>query len=154
MLAAITHFFENHLDPGDAADEENDIEHKLQLASAALMIELCKADQEMDEAEIATLLKILRGKFNLSKDTLDELMSLAEQEAREATSLFQFTSLFNDHYGYEEKVLLIRHLWEVAFADGRLDRYEEHLVRKIAELLYVSHNDFIGTKLSVKRKQQ
>ena len=93
---------------------------------------------------------ILQNKFDLPEDTLEELFDLAQQEADDATSLYQFTSLINEAYEYPAKITLIQNMWEVAFADGNLDRYEEHLIRKVAELLYVSHSDFIKTKLAVK----
>jgi uncharacterized tellurite resistance protein B-like protein len=81
---------------------------------------------------------------------LDTLWQLAQEEARSATSLFQFTSLINSSYGYPEKIRLLHHMWEVAWADGRVDRYEEHLIRKVADLLYLSHGDFIRAKLASK----
>lgn len=153
MLAGIASFFENYLK--DREDEPaEDREHKVQLAAAALMIELCKCDQGIADDETEALVAILRERFGLSPLRIDELMTLAEQEAREATSLYQFTSLLNESYSYEEKTLLIKSLWEVAFADGNLDRYEEHLIRKVAELMYVSHGDFIRTKLEVKEELQ
>ncbi|MEX2366557.1 MAG: TerB family tellurite resistance protein [Pseudohongiellaceae bacterium] len=149
MLSSISNFFENYLKPDTEAKPEN-IEKQVQLATAALMIELCKSDQSIDEVETQTLVSILQSRFDLSVAMLDELMILAEQEARDATSLFQFTSLFNEEFDYAQKVQLVRNLWEVAYADGKLDRYEEHLIRKVADLLYVSHGDFIQTKLAVK----
>ena len=145
MLGSITSFFETHFGNQNRPDESS-AEQKLQLASAALMIELCKADQNIDEAETQTLLEILRSRFQLDESALQDLMSLAEQEARDATSLYQFTSLMNEHFDYADKVRLIRNMWEVAYADGRIDRYEEHMIRKVADLLYLSHVDFIGSK--------
>ena len=152
MLAGISSFFENYLkDRGEESSEE-DKAHKIELASAALMIELCKTDQDIDDSETETLVGILKSRFDLSAERLEELMRLAEQEVKDAVSLYQFTSLLNEEFNYEEKILLIRNLWEVAFADGNLDRYEEHLIRKVAELMYVSHSDFIRTKLAVKEE--
>ena len=124
-MLSVSSFFETYLKPREETGE-SDVEKQLQLASAALMIELCRADQSIDAEEMDTLVAILREKFNLSAQTLDELMNLAQREVREATSLYQFTSLFNEQYDYAEKTTLIRNLWEVAFADGNLDRYEEH----------------------------
>jgi len=144
MLKAITSFFENHFSEED--DEHHHSAHKLQLASAALMIELSKSDQEIDETETAKLVQILKERFELEQDDLDELITLAEEEVREATSLYQFTSLMNEHFNYGEKVQLVMNMWEVAFADGKIDRYEEHLIRKVAELLYLDHKDFILSK--------
>ncbi len=144
MLKAITSFFENHFRKED--DEHHHSAHKLQLASAALMIELSKSDQEIDETETAKLVQILKERFELEQDDLDELITLAEEDVREATSLYQFTSLMNEHFNYGEKVQLVMNMWEVAFADGKIDRYEEHLIRKVAELLYLDHKDFILSK--------
>jgi len=149
MLATITSFFESCLKPakGDTAAGTAD---KLHLACAALLLELCQADQEFDDAEQRTLQEILRRTFNLDEANLDTLWTLAHEEARDATSLFQFTSLINDSYTYKEKVRLLEHMWEVAWADGRIDRYEEHLIRKVTDLLYLSHGDFIRAKLASK----
>ena len=144
MLKAITSFFENHFSEED--DEHHHSANKLQLASAALMIELCKSDQEIDETETTKLVQILKERFELEQDDLDELITLAKEDVREATSLYQFTSLMNEHFNYGEKVQLVMNMWEVAFADGKIDRYEEHLIRKVAELLYLDHKDFILSK--------
>jgi len=150
MFAGITSFFENYLKERDAESATDDRQQRLRLASAALMIELCRSDQEIGDDETRTLVEILRKRFGLDAARIEELMRLAEQEARDATSLYQFTSLLNESCSYEEKTLLIRNLWEVAYADGNLDRYEEHLIRKVAELMYVSHADFIRTKLEAR----
>lgn len=145
MLNTISSFFENHFrTPEDNPEVHTD--QQLQLASAALMIELCKSDRSIDESETETLVAILKYRFQLPDDDMEELMTLAEQEAKEATSLYQFTSLMNENFDYAEKVQLILNMWEVAYADGRIDRYEEHLIRKIADLLYLSHKDFIMMK--------
>jgi uncharacterized tellurite resistance protein B-like protein len=145
MLSTITSFFDTHFSPEEDNTEAHTT-HQLQLASAALMIELCKADQSIDESETNALVAILKQRFDLSEEDLNELMQLAEQEAKEATSLYQFTSLINTHFEYEEKVQLITNMWEVAYADGKIDRYEDHLIRQVAELLYLSHKDFIKSK--------
>lgn len=119
----------------------------LHLATAALMIELCRADQHVAKAEIDSLRNILASHFGLEKRQLDELVTLAYSEADAATSLYEFTSVFNDNFTYPDKVTLISQLWEVAWADGNIDRFEDHLIRKVADLLYVSHSDFIRCKL-------
>ncbi len=145
MLKAISIFFEAHFSE-HIEESETSTAHRLQLASAALMIELCKSDQSIDDTEIRALVEILITRFNLEQIELDELMALAEQEARDSTSLYQFTSLMNENFEYSEKVIMIGNMWEVAFADGKIDRYEEHLIRKVADLLYLSHVDFIKSK--------
>jgi uncharacterized tellurite resistance protein B-like protein len=147
MITAITSFFENFLKPAKD-DSSTTATDKLHLATAALLIELSVADHERHDDETRTLRKILGETFLLQDKQLDELWELAHKEARSATSLYQFTSLINSGFGYEEKVRVLKHMWEVAYADGRIDRYEDHMIRKVADLLYLSHNDFIRMKLA------
>jgi len=151
MLSTITSFFESHFSCEEASSEKHSVD-QLHLASAALMIELCKADRNIDETETAALVEILRTRFELDETDLQELMALAEEEVRDATSLYQFTSLMNERFEYSEKVMLIHNMWEVAYADGHIDRYEEHLIRKVADLLYLSHVDFIKSKVNARDK--
>jgi uncharacterized tellurite resistance protein B-like protein len=150
MLQSINTFFNKYLNPAEQSDNSEESVNRIHLACAALMFELCKADHSIDDTETKKILSILQSKFDLAEDTLEELHNLAQQEADEATSVYQFTSLINESYDQKTKIALIQDMWEVAFADGNLDRYEEHLIRKVAELLYVSHSDFIKTKLAVK----
>ena len=150
MLQSINSFFDEYLNTKDESTTTEEAVDKIHLASAALMIELCKADNSIDDSETRKISIILQKKFDLPADTLEALFNLAQQEADEATSVYQFTSLINEAYDQSAKIALIQDMWEVAFADGNLDRYEEHLIRKVAELLHVSHSNFIKTKLAVK----
>jgi uncharacterized tellurite resistance protein B-like protein len=147
MLAAIKTFFSAQLVIVD------DNEHTLQLAAAALLIELSRADFQRDPNEQRAIEQALRNSFQLSQSELDELITLAEQEAKQATSLYQFTRLINDHYSPEQKSQLIERMWQVALTDGDICKYEEHLIRKVAELIYVPHQEFIRSKLVVLSEQ-
>ena len=151
MISNIKKFFEKnlHLDSNTSVAEKS---ARLPLATAALMFELLKTDQLVDEREIETLIQVLRRTFKLDEKKLQEVIALAEGEARRATSLYEFTSLINADYSYAERVELVESLWEVAYADQHLDRYEDHLVRKVADLIHVRHSDFIRTKLEVKSR--
>jgi len=151
MISNIKKFFEKnlHLDSNTSVAEKS---ARLPLATAALMFELLKSDQLVDEREIETLIQVLRRTFKLDEKKLQEVIALAEGEARRATSLYEFTSLINADYSYAERVELVESLWEVAYADQHLDRYEDHLVRKVAELIHVRHSDFIRTKLEVRSR--
>lgn len=124
-------------------------ERQLQLAAAALLIELARADYRDDEREQQVIADAVRDTFDLDNETVAELVADARKHANDATSTHQFTSQINQHFGEEEKIELVRQLWRVAYADGALDKYEDHLIRKVAELLYVSHSQFIRTKLDV-----
>ncbi len=148
MIDNIKRFFEQQLLPGDDADEETR-NIGIQQATAALLIELAKADFEQDDIERAVITAMLRDTFDLSEEMLGELMSLADEATSDAHDVYQFTQLVNEHYNYEDKEKLIENLWSVAYADGRLDRYEEQFIRKVAGLIHVAHGDFIKAKVSV-----
>ena len=121
--------------------------HGRHLAAAALLIEVARADYGFDPREQLALQEALRRSFDLSHAEIETLLALAEAEAREATSSYAFTRLINEEYSDEEKSDLLRAMWSVAFADGEVDKYEEHLIRKIAGLIYVPHQEFIRTRL-------
>ena len=81
-----------------------------------------------------------------NRQACDTLMALAAEEARLATDYFQFTSLINKNFSAGQKVQVVEYLWQVAYADGQLDAHEQHFMRKIADLLYVSHADYVAAK--------
>jgi uncharacterized tellurite resistance protein B-like protein len=142
MLKAIKQFFDDNIAPPTA---EN-IEHRLQLATAALLIEMMLQDGHAHDAQLQVVETALRDKFALSDDETRELFRLAREEARQAADFYQFTSLINRHFSQPQKIRVVEYLWNIAYANGRLDPHEEHLVRRIADLLYVSHKDLIQTK--------
>jgi uncharacterized tellurite resistance protein B-like protein len=151
MLPKIKQFFENHF-IAESGSSELDSEHRLQLALASLMIEVAEADYENAPEERAMLLKLVEECFGLDKDEAQELLDLARQEHAESTDNFQFTSLINQHYSATQRIELIEKLWKVAFADNVLDKHEDHVIRRIADLIHVSHSDFIASKLRVQEK--
>ena len=148
MFNSIKSFFDSRL--ADAADNEESIEQQTNLACAALLIEVINSDHQLDQRESEALLDVLHESLQISDDDLHEMARLAEQQAHQATSLYEFTRLINDHFDYEKKCELIENMWRIAFSDEQLDKYEEHLIRRVAELIYVSHSDFIRTKLKVR----
>lgn len=146
MIRQLKQFFEQSLVPQDAASDDA---HALKLAAASLLFEMMRMDDQIQTAEREAVADAVRQTFDLPEDEIKIVLQLAEQEAKQATDYFQFTSLINAHYNAAQKVQLIEQLWRVAFADQHLDLHEEHMVRKISELLYVPHKDFIAAKLRV-----
>ena len=123
-------------------------EHRLRLAAAALLIETARADFSEDKVEQEELEKLLYESLDLGRREVRELITQAEAQLDETTSLYDFTRVINDYYLPAQKLELIASMWRVAYADGRLDKYEEYLIRQVAELCYVSHQDYIRTKLA------
>ena len=152
MFIAIKKFIKKNIKPSsDSSDTVS--EHSLQLSTAALLIEMMRADTEISSDERRTIMDAIRSKFNLSDDETNTLLQLAEEELKKSTGYYEFTSLINKGFTYEQKVKVVEHLWEVAFVDKELDKHEEHMVRKIADLIFVKHRDFIDAKLRVRDKK-
>lgn len=123
------------------------------LITAALMIEVMQADFSLDEREQQAFISVLKQSFDLDENEVIELEELAHAKIEEATSLYEFTRQINDNFSAGEKLELIKNMWRVAFADGEIDRYEDGVIRRVAELIYVAHSDFIRMKLEVKNAQ-
>ncbi|GHA83488.1 tellurite resistance TerB family protein [Modicisalibacter luteus] len=145
MLDAIQQFFNRTLAPQDDAQRVLTLE----LATAALLCEVVRADYQTGASEIDALRNMLQTRFALDRAAVDELMDLAAEEAEQAVDHFQFVRLVNEHYDYADKVELVELMWRLAYADDALDALEEHRIRKLADLLFVRHSDFIRTKLRV-----
>ncbi len=129
-----------------ASDDSDDSVSLRQLASAALLLEVSRADFDASESERISVHQHLQQAFGLSEAAIVALTDEADKRVDESTSLYEFTRIINDECGPAERVALIEQMWRVAYADGELCRYEEHLIRRVAELIYVSHGDFIRTK--------
>ena len=127
---------------------------RVEFAAACLLIETSVADNHFSEEEQARLNEVLINEYNLEQTEIDEFTRLAREEVREATSLYQFTRLINDEFSQQEKAALIKQLWAIAYADSVIDKYEEHTIRKIADLLHVSHQDFILGKQAARNEHQ
>jgi uncharacterized tellurite resistance protein B-like protein len=145
VLNRLSRFIERHLQPADDVSPLLS-DHQKKLASAALLVEVAMADQEFSDAELEQLIQTLQQKFELGVDETLELVDRAKAESHDASSLHQFTQLINQHCDEHEKFALIKAMWEVAYADGHLDKYEDYIIRKVADLIYVSHSDFIRAK--------
>lgn len=145
MLGTIKQFFDKHIGLRPAMPA-SDSEQRLRIATSAILIEMTRADFEVTPEELASVAKALETTFTISPAETQELLRLAEQEAQHATDFYQFTSLINRSFNAEEKTQIIELMWQVAYADGRADKYEDHLVRKIAGLLHVPHREFIAAK--------
>jgi len=138
VLDRVRKFLESQLRP----EESGDPEAELRLATAALLVEISRADTHVDVEERRLIRSALRRLFDLSEQMSDELLQHAEREVEHASSLYQFTRTVNAEFSPARKKEIVELLWRVGLADGELDKYEEHLVRRIADLLHVSHADF------------
>lgn len=144
MIKGISRFFQERIRPDD--DSRGGHEHRFRLATAALLIEMTRADFSVTDAEREAVDRLLREHFELDDAEADELIELAELEVRTSASLFQFTHLIDKHFALEQKIAIVELMWRVAYADAGKDHHEEHLVRKVADLLHVPHSAFIQAR--------
>jgi uncharacterized tellurite resistance protein B-like protein len=122
-------------------------DYDVNLTCASLIIEVALADKDFDITEINLLKIILKDSYNISPEKIDNLIESAESTVKNNTSLYSYTREINDSLNYEQKIALLDGLWKISYADGTLDKFEEHLVRKISDLIHISHGDFITSKL-------
>lgn len=148
MLKAIRDFFDQHI--GQTAAPEDDT-RRLQLATAALLVEVARGDQQIRAPERDALLRAIGARFALAAQEAAALVELAEQEARQANDYYQFTSLINRSFSQPQKQRVIELMWRVAYADATLSAHEQHVLRRIADLLHVPHGDYIAAKLRAKQ---
>ena len=136
------------------SNQEEEIEDEkissLDKACSALLIEVAYADKIFDESEINSLRESLKETYDIDEQIIDELISEAKKTVDESTSLYEYTRVVNDEFNYSDKLELLSRIWKLAFADGNLDKYEDHLIRKISDLIHISHSDFIKIKLDNK----
>lgn len=126
-----------------------DTEQQTLLAAVALMIEIIAVDDAEHETEKAMLRQILGRHFDIGTQAADRVIAEAEAAHDKATDFYRFTAEINQSFSAEQKIELIEHLWQLAYADDHLHELEQHVIRKLASLLYVSHKDFIAAKLRV-----
>jgi uncharacterized tellurite resistance protein B-like protein len=147
MLKKISKIFKKKVT--ETPDEES--LSSISKACSSLLIEVALSDKDFDEEEITSMKEILKTTHGISDETINELVSNAKQTVDESTSLYNYTREVNNNFSYDDKLLLLQSLWDIAYADGNVDKYEEHLIRKISDLIYISHSDFIQAKLERKK---
>ncbi|WDE12314.1 TerB family tellurite resistance protein [Thalassomonas haliotis] len=145
MLTKISMFFQFFND--DAAPENEQV-ISLEIACAVLLCEVMRADGHFAPQEQAHISEILTAQFQLTPAEVDEIIAQAIKLSEHATDFYQFTSKINQHYTLEQRINMVCLLWRLAYADGELAAIEEHIIRKIADLLYLNHQEYIQAKLA------
>ncbi len=149
MFSSLLSFLEQRLaGPGPDAVSHDD----LRMAAAALLVEMARADFNEDEVELDRARELLAERYDLTPAGAEELLAAARHESDHTVSLFRFTHLINQHLEMPEKLALMGMLWDVAYADGRLDKHEDALMHKLADLLYVPLKDLLVAKERARKK--
>ncbi len=131
-----------------SGDEPAEDEHDCELATAILLVEVMRADRTSRPDERKAVVAALARAFRLDEGQAQDLLALGERRADEIVSLHEFTQAINRRLDAERKAHILELLWRVAYADGDIDRYEEHLIRRLADLLHIPHSTYIRKKLS------
>jgi uncharacterized tellurite resistance protein B-like protein len=152
MLHSLQNLLTSFFMPNDEAAASNG--NNLQLATAVLLFDVMRVDDDISDAERAKTMSTMRKHFALTEEALAQLMVQAEQTAKNANDFFSVTSAMNDAFTQAQKIQVVEFMWQVAYADGTLDANEHHLISKIAGLLYVTHGEYIGAKMRAKEAAQ
>lgn len=146
MLKSLQRFLDDLLPTDAGAVTPGAHEHHLQLATAALLMEMVHADFQALPAERDHVAALLAQEFKLSSQEAARVAELGGEQSRAAVSLHEFTRALDTSLSTADKVRIIEMLWQVAYADDALDKYEEYLMRKLADLLHLSHRQLIQAK--------
>ena len=144
MIKTLVDWFNNQTQEVDTAPE-----NEVELATAVLMYEIMRADDTFEQAERDVFDQRMASIFHLTDEQHRSIAELATREAHHAADFVQFTRVINSEFDMDKKRDVLDALWTIAFADGKLDAHEEHLIRRIADLLHIPHSEFIQSKLRI-----
>jgi len=138
---------------GDAQNDrtpEVKLRDKILIATCVLMLEVAKSDDEFVTTEKEIIHRILETELEIPKEDVKEILKIAERDREESVDIFEYTSLINRHFSRTEKLQMVERFWEIIFADGNFDQFEDYMVHKLADLLRLTHEELIAAKLKVK----
>jgi uncharacterized tellurite resistance protein B-like protein len=148
MLDVLKRFFTT-VPEGSIQEAERKSDYDVRVAVCALFVEMAHQDETFSSLEMETILSILKEKYDLSPEHAEALMAEAQKELDDSVDLWQFSHLINENYSEDEKLEIIETLWRIVFIDGKMDRYEHYLMKKLKNLLRLSDNQLIDAKLKV-----
>ena len=152
MIDVVKRFFNKATVKVSEASNQN-TEHDIRVATCALFVEMARIDEKFTDAEVNTILSILKERYDLSTEHADALIAEAERELEQSVDLWQFAKLINENYSNDEKIEIIETLWRIVYVDGKMDQYEHYLMNKLQNLLRLTHDQLIAAKLKVLRSR-
>ncbi|MBW2559067.1 MAG: TerB family tellurite resistance protein [Deltaproteobacteria bacterium] len=130
--------------------EGEDSVHDLRIATCALLLEMSRVDGEFSESERESILSIIKKEYEVDDEHVTAITEAADKELNGSLDLWQFTNLINQNYTQEEKIEIIEMVWRIAYTDGKLDKHEDFLVHKLANLLRLTHRQLIDAKVKIR----
>ena len=152
MLAFIKNLISNGNNAQSELSSKYNQETQLQIATCALFLEIANSDDDFSIEEKVFIEKTMKEEFNLNDELVTELLTHATQQTDESVSLYEFTDVINKQFGRNEKLEILKNLWRLVFADGKLDMNEESFMRTISNNMHLEHSDMIRTKLEAKEE--
>ena len=135
-----------------SANIEDNKSNSLQIAAGALLLEIANADENYSSEEKLKIIEIMKVRFNLNDHDVSNLIEQSKEEIQNSVSVYEFTDILNKNLNQEEKFLIVKSLWEIAYADGELDKYEDYYIKRISNNLHLHHKDRIAAKIEVKNE--
>lgn len=133
----------------DQSTDATDQQANLERLTAQLLVEIAWSDHVIEASEHDAIVQALVESTSLKVDEIETILAAAVDDLNHTVTLHAHISTINNHFDRDQKTKLVEQMWRVAFADGDLDKYEEHTIRKLSDLLYVKHRDFMQAKLRV-----
>ena len=128
------------------------ISKKYQVATAALLVEIAKADGDFSDEERKIIIDLMKNDFDLDDECVNELLELSEQKVKDSVSIYEFSTVINESFTQQEKLELLKNLWRIIYEDGKLDSHEDRLIKIIGSTMNLEHKDIIGAKLIIKQE--
>ena len=135
----------------DSSNQRGQRPHDIRIATCALLLEISNIDGEFSALERESIISIMKRNFDLSDEHATTLLEASNEELKGSIDIWQFTNLINQNYSIEDKIRVVEMVWDVVYADGKLDKHEDYLVHKLATLLRLTHKQLIEAKLKVKK---
>jgi len=132
------------------AVEQDSFQKKLQVATCALFFEIAKADENFTNEEHEKIVSIMKMKYELDNDEANELMSRTEESIKKSVSIYEFATVVDQNFSKDDKLELMKELWQLIYTDKKLNKYEDNLIKRIGDILKLEHKEVIDAKLMVK----
>ena len=148
MIEILKRFFTNEPAGNFSSGNINQL-HRVHIATCAILLEMAKIDGEFNDSERQNIINIFKDKYDLTAEEISSLIEASEEELERSIDLWHFTNEINKNYSPDEKIRIIETIWEVAYADGKLDEHEDYLIHKLSNILNLSHKHLIEAKVKV-----
>ena len=150
MIDLVKKFFSKR-SHDDSSDQRRKRPRDIRIATCAILLEMSNIDGEFSTLERESIISILKNNFDVSDEHATTILEASREELKGSIDLWEFTNLINQNYSIEEKIQVVKMVWDVVYADGKLEKHEDYLVHKLAHLLRLTHKQLIEAKLKAKK---